>query len=118
MSTHPNVVLVLRLTPEGLSRRTMADILSENKANTSLDEIEIHGHKYNHIIMEDNYDKSWQLSGKEGDLLFFELVTYGYGETIAWKALQEQKEQLEEWARGICERHHCAAEIVVTANYW
>ena len=117
MSTHPNVVLVCCLTPDGLSRKTMADIFAESNTNDNA-QIQIGGKGYDHIVMESDYDEGWQLSAKEGDLLIFDLVTYGYGDSIGWQALQEQKQQLEEWSKGICERHHCKADIRVTANYW
>ncbi len=117
MSTHPNVILMAALTPDGLSRKTMASILAETNTRSD-DDIKINGRDYHHKIMEADYDNGWQIASKEGDLLFFDLVTYGYGVAIKWAALESQKLALEEWAKGICERHHCTYEIRVSANYW
>lgn len=95
----------------------MAAILLETETETD-DDIKINGVEYHHKIMEGGYDKNWQISSREGDLIFFDLVTYGYGEQISWDDLQNQKDALEAWAKGICERHACAYKISVTANYW
>jgi len=123
MSTHPNALLILTLTPHGLARKTMRDILVECGLNVDDSyererDVKIDGVDYHHKIMESTYDEGWQISSKEGDLLFFDLITYGYGEKIPWNKLNEQKDSLETWARGICERHHCDYEISISANYW
>lgn len=119
MSSHPNVVLLLRLTPDGLSRKTLRDILFGDPTNSPDDEsINIGGTDYSYLILEDSYDDDWQVSGKEGDLLFFDLVTYGYGKSISWDELATKKESLESWAQSICQSHSCDYEIVVTANHW
>ncbi len=105
------------LTPDGLSRKTMAAILAETNTEAD-DDIKINGKDYHHKIMEDDYEEGWQIASKKGDLLFFDLVTYGYGEAIKWADLEAQKLALEAWVKGVCERHHCAYEIRVSANYW
>jgi hypothetical protein len=117
MSTHPNVVLMARLTPDGLSRKTMRDILATQNLEDDAD-ILIGGKNYPHDVMESDYLEGYQLSAKEGDLVFFDLVTYGYGEVISWDELQMQNDSLEKWAKETCEKFHCSYEIVVTANYW
>ncbi len=68
--------------------------------------------------MESDYDESMQLSSKEGDLLIYDLITYGYGESIDWNELESQKRDLEAWAKQTSEKHHCSYLIRVTANYW
>jgi hypothetical protein len=117
MSEHPNVLLIARLTPDGLARKTMRDILTESNVDDE-DDIEIGGVKYHHRVMEDDYYESYQISGKEGDLIFFDLVTYGYGEYITWEKLEAQKNVLEAWAKQTCEKHNCSYKIVVSANMW
>lgn len=117
MSTHPNAILLLTLTPQDLARKTMAAILAETNTGTD-DDVKIGSEKYHHAVMESDYNDSWQISSKEGDLLFFDLVTYGYGEQVSWEKLVAQARELEEWAKGICERHHCTYKLSVTANYW
>ena len=117
MSTHPNAILLLTLTPQNLSRKTMHDILDEAKVAYDND-ITIAGKDYHNQIMEDEYEEGYQISAKEGDLIFFDLVTYGYGEQISWDDLAAQKADLEAWAKDICDRHHCTYKISVTANYW
>jgi len=117
MSTHPNVILMVKLTPDDLSRKTMRDILGAFDASED-DEIRIGDEEYTPLIMESDYDEGWQIAAKEGDLVFFDTVTYGYGEVIAWEKLQMQKESLEKWAKTVCEQFHCTYEIALTANYW
>lgn len=117
MSTHPNVILLLTLTPRGLARKTMADILKETRTAPD-DDLTISGEKYHHKVMESDYDEGWQIGAAEGDLIFFDLVTYGYGEQIEWERLEIQKNDLQTWANGICDRHNCSSKISVTANYW
>jgi hypothetical protein len=117
MGTHPNTLLILALTPQGLSRKTLADILAETNTDPDRD-VMIGGEEYHHLVMEESYNESWQISSAEGDLLFFDYLTYGYGEARSWAAVEAQKNSLEEWAKGICERHHCTYEIRVSANYW
>jgi hypothetical protein len=70
------------------------------------------------VVMEEDYDEGWQVAGAEGDLVFFDMVTYGYGEFIAWGDIEAKKKILEEWCAGVCERHNCKYEIRVSANYW
>ena len=120
MSTHPNVILMVALTPDDLSRKTMRSILEANgiKEDDFDDDVKISGKDYHHEIMESDYDESWQISAKEGDLIFFDLVTYGYGDTIKWSDLETQKNELEAWAKEICEKFSCSYEIIITANYW
>jgi len=117
MGTHPNVILLCTLTPQGLSRKTRKDILAETDTGED-DDIKIGNINYHHEIMESDYHESWQISAREGDIIVFSLVTYGYGESIDWENLLQKKEDLEAWAVGVCERHHCQYKISVTANYW
>ena len=105
------------LTPDGLARKTMREILAEHDADGD-DDIVIGVTSYHQKIMESDYDESYQISAAEGDLVFFTFITYGYGDTIAWSKLEARKKELEEWAIGMCERHHCFYEICVSANYW
>lgn len=117
MSTHPNAILLLTLTPDGLARKTYRAILGEAGVDGD-DNITIGDDGYNHRVMEEEYDESSQISAKEGDIVLWDLVTYGYGETIPWAKLEAQKHALEVWAKGVCERHKCSFEIFVSANYW
>ncbi len=117
MSTHPNVILMAVLTPDDLSRKTMRAILSETDTGEH-DRVIIGELECIHLIMEESYDSGYQISAAEGDLVFFSMVTYGYGEVISWDKLKEHKDALDTWAQEICERHHCAYKIEVTANYW
>jgi len=120
MSTHPNAILLLTLTPANTSRATMRAILSEPEGGTEDTEtdVRIGNANYHSVVMESNYDEQWQLSAKEGDLLFFCMITYGYGESIPWGKLESQKLELEEWAKKTCELHNCTYAISVGANYW
>jgi len=121
MSTHPNVILLCTLTPEGLSRATMRAILANAgiaDEGEDTDEIPIGYEKYHHVVMEEDYNDDWQLTSKEGDLLIFDFVTCGYGEQISWEQLAKQKDELEAWAKEVCLLQKCSYKISVTANYW
>ena len=118
MSTHPNVVLMVALTPHGLARKTMAGILADAGVVTDVDDLKIGDQNYHHRVMESDYYEEMQIAAKEGDLVFFDLVTYGYGETIAWSELEARKNVLEDWAKVVCAKHACDYRIEVTANYW
>jgi hypothetical protein len=107
---------MLVLTPDGLERRTLREILTANGGDE--DDIKIGNEKYSFLIMQSDYDEEMQIGGKEGDIVFYDLVTYGYGETIDWDVLQEKKEELSAWADRVCPEHHCTYKIAVTANYW
>lgn len=105
------------LKPDNLSRKTMREILSESNIDDDND-LKIGDAEYRHLVMESDYDEGYQISADEGDLVFFDMITYGYGENITWSKLEEKKTDLENWAIGICERHHCNYKIFITANYW
>ena len=117
MSTHPNAILLLALTPEDLARKTYRAILDDAKVEDD-DDIKIEGTDYHHCVMEEEYNESYQVSAKEGDIVLLDMVTYGYGETIEWVKLEAQKNSLEEWAKSVCEKFHCTYKIFITANYW
>lgn len=123
MGTHPNAILLCTLTPDGLSRKTYRDILLENGSQEEEDPtgtsiVRIDGTDYHIRVMELDYDKEFQVSAKEGDILVNDFLTYGYGEQIEWSKAEAQKQALEAWAIGVCERHHCSYNISITANYW
>ena len=69
-------------------------------------------------VMNDSYDTDWQISADEGDIVIFDLFTYGYGRVKEWSALEKQKDELEKWAKEMCEKFSCSYKIFVTANYW
>jgi len=117
MSMHPNVILMVALEPNDLARKTMKNILQASKADED-GNIKIDGVEYNSIVMESDYDESSQISGNEGDLIFYDLITYGYGEKTQWEVLNSRKEQLEKWAIRTSNKFECDYKIYITANYW
>jgi hypothetical protein len=117
MSTHPNAMLLLVLTPDELTRKTYRNILTETNTDTD-EEIKIGKIDYNHRVMESDYEEGYQISANEGDIIIFDLVTYGYGDNIEWSKLETQKNELEEWAKTICNKFNCSYKIFITANYW
>ena len=96
----------------------MAAIRAEAGLEDPDHDIRIGEHDYHTVVMESEHDEGYQITAKEGDLVFWDFVTYGYGEVVAWAALEAQKMALEAWAKGICDRHACDYRIEVTANYW
>jgi len=121
MSTHPNAILKCTLTPNGLTRQTHRAIVnaySYYPDQPQDKDLKIGGKRYHSEIMESDYNQAWQLSGAEGDILVFDLVTYGYGEEIAWDDLVQQRNELAAWSEEVCREHNCSYKISVTANYW
>jgi hypothetical protein len=121
MSTHPNAMLILVLTPDDLARKTYRAILEEAGVGDD-DQLKLgedhFGMRFHHRVMEDGYDDSHQISAPEGSIVFHTFLTYGYGERCQWPDVEKYKAALDAWANGICERHHCKAEISIGANYW
>lgn len=117
MSTHPNAILLLVLTPDDLARKTYRALMEE----AGIDEdgqFKIGNRGYNHLVMEDSYDDGWQIAAKEGSIVLHDFLTYGYGDRVPWAEVETRKAALEEWAKRICAEHHCSYEISVGANYW
>lgn len=118
MSTHPNTLLILKLTPDDLPWKTLREIRDAANANDEGDVL-INGTRYHSdIVPADGYLDAYQIDGKEGCLVFFAFVTYGYGQFIIWSELEKKKNLLQYWAQAICDRYRCTYEIVVAANYW
>lgn len=118
MSMHPNVILMVAIKPDDLSRKTFRAIVGENYDPDEGGTVTIGGEDYNAIIMEDEYYEGFQVSADEGDLVFLNMVTYGYGKRISWTDLEAKKRDLEAWAEDICKKHHASYVISVTANHW
>jgi len=120
MSTHPNVLLVLQLLPDDLPMKTYRAILKDNGVDNpeyDLIRIEDDGYGYKHQVMENDYDEEMQLAAAPGSIVVYDMVTYGYGETIAWSDLEKRKNALEKWAILTCQKHQCGEyKIFVTAN--
>jgi len=116
MSTHPNAILMAVLKPGGTSRATMRNIMADEAAKN--DRVVIGKMSYEGLVMESNYHDGFQIAADEGDLVFFDFVTYGYGETVEWAQLEMVKSELEAWAAAVSERYGCTYKIMVTANYW
>lgn len=143
MSTHPNVILKLTIKPAGTTRKLARDILAQNrieipddqlpimidnsgKTVTRMDGTPIHqirdedgvaigSRVYRVLVMEGDYDDGYQIAAEEGDLVIFDFMTYGYGESIEFSGLVTAESELRAWstARGL--EFQTSS---VTANYW
>ena len=118
MSTHPNVILMAVITPNSTSRKTMRAILLDHREDEDSEDVKIGDDTYGSVVMESDYYEGYQIAAKEGDLVFFDMVTYGYGEVIKWGELEKKKSVLADWATLVCSEHDCSYEIAITANYW
>jgi hypothetical protein len=99
--------------------KTLRAIIAEAEEDFESGDITIGADDYMWRALEDDYDDGMQVGGPSGSIIFFDMVTYGYGDTIAWEKLETQQKALREWAEGICERHHCTLHgIFITANYF
>lgn len=119
MSSHPNVILMTVLTPDDGSNKTMRGIKKHSPSKSEEDyEVCVGENDYTIEIMESDYNDSHQIEAEEGDLIVFDLITYGYGEKIEWDTLEKLKNELETWSKEICEKFKCSYKIYVSANYW
>lgn len=133
MGTHPNTIIMCVLTPDDLARKTFRAIAAEQGAEVDDDtaELKVLGRTstwadgsvhvntdFRMMVMEDNYHDSYQISAPEGSIVVHDYLTYGYGEVVTWSEVEEVKNKLDAWAKGVCERHKCSYEIKLTANYW
>lgn len=120
MSTHPNAILMLVLTPDDLSRKTLRSICDHMSVDPSEESFQwkVGGKEYSVTLLEESYDDGYQIGASEGDILVHDYLTYGYGEKIAWEKVEAQKFDLEQWAEEICDKFHCKQQIFITANYW
>lgn len=130
MSTHPNTILMAVLKPEDLPMKTFHAIAEHIQGDTPVDgtpddvtfELK-HKHTSRKIncsvtVMQEEYDEGLQISSDPGDIVVWGFVTYGYGERINWRDLDEWKLLLELWVSEVCQEYNCSYQIYVTANYW
>ena len=121
MSAHPNAMLICVLTPDDLARKTYRAILDEAGVDGESDlkiGADHFGGGFHHRVMESDWDEGMQITAPEGSIVFFTFLTYGYCERMPWAEVVAHADALQKWAAGICERHHCKAEISIGANYW
>jgi hypothetical protein len=120
VSTHPNAILQLTIRPNGLTRQTWRAMIDDAGARVDEDpQVEIGGVKYSILAMETNWHDDYQVGAEEGDIVLFDMMTYGFGERIAFTEVKARADALDAWARAACEKYNCASfEIHVTANYW
>lgn len=121
MGPRPNAMLILKLTPDDLPRKTFVAICKESgfdPKNSDNHKIKIGDLNYRIMVAKDCYDDEWQMSANEGQIILHDFLTYGYGEDIAWSEVARRASALEEWAKKACERHSCTYRIYISANYW
>lgn len=120
MSTHPNAILAVALTPDDLARKTYRAILEycQQDINYEDPDFKLDNERYHISLMEEAYHESWQLSASEGDIVAHGFLTYGYGDTLRWEEVEDRKKKLENWALEMCRRFNCTYKIFITANYW
>jgi hypothetical protein len=109
----------MTITPDDLARKLLRALLAElGEEEDHDDQVKVGSNEYNLKVMESDYDEDWQISGKEGQILVFDLVTYGYGEDITWEELEKYKAELTEWATPLASKYHFTFQFSVSANYW
>lgn len=125
MSTHPNAMLQLVLTPLDPSFDAFQYFgwqQPEDNEDNDPDlnfELRIGERDYTATVFTedgDDYNEHWQINGEAGQVIIHDYITYGYGETITFKALVDRANELMEWAV----KHHEAFSYTlrVGANYW
>ena len=139
MSTHPNAMLILRLEPDDVPCKTLREMLDERRKGFDRDGdglIRVNEHDSNYpqlpcdtefaigdIVyrskLMDGYDESDQIDGEEGQIVLYDLMTYGFGESIAFDEVKRRAEALEAWAAENCPKHKISKwSVEISANYW
>lgn len=118
MSIHPNVLLIRALIPDDLPSKTYREILALCGLTDDDPEVKIGDSDYSVRLMDGDYYESMQVRAPSGSIVFFETVTYGYGDVIAWDKLVAEKEALHAKLTEIAAQTKCRVEITVSANYW
>lgn len=118
MSIHPNAIMMM--VYEGDAAETIYNELDGGEMETtgSSAELQIGGTEWRLLLMQDSYDESDQISAPEGSLVFFDLITYGYGDTIAWEKCVAWQAALEAYGKELVQKHGGKISFYITANYW
>lgn len=119
MSTHPNVMLIARLSPNDLPRKTFLEILKDAGSDAGDPRVKIGDDEYNALLMNGDYHDGFQIAAAAGEIVLMDMATYGYGEAIGWDKLREKHDALSAWLVANHERYRLASsQISVGANYW
>jgi hypothetical protein len=119
MSTHPNVMLIARLSPNDLPRKTYLAILADAGLSADGDKLKIGEDEYHVLLMDGDYHDDFQVSAASGEIVLMDMVTYGYGDILAWDDLREQHNALAGWIEANQARYQIGtSQICVGANYW
>lgn len=121
MSTDPNTLIVLQLTPN--NGEDPYEVFSRIIKDLSLDEddaaISIDNKNYQiKVIGEEGYDENYQISSDPNTIILHTYITHGYGSTIDWSELEKINNSLEVWSAIIKTKYNCSSKIYITANYW
>lgn len=116
MSIHPNVMLMMHLSPLDLPRKTFLEIVDDPDDPM----VKIGDREYHALLMDGDYHEGYQVSGAGGEIVLMDMVTYGYGERIAWDDLRAAHNALAAWHEANAERYRLSdvTRISVGANYW
>lgn len=69
-------------------------------------------------VMEDDYYESSQISADEGQIVVYDLITYGYGERISWEETEAKRRQLIGLLDPMVDPLKFTYEIFISANFW
>jgi hypothetical protein len=127
MSSHPNAMLKLTLTPDGWMSDDfdlMGAILTDNgvdpdEVDYTHTDINFENQSYSIILRDEDYDEcEFGVDAEVGEIMVTAFLTYGYQETMSWERAVEGKGKLERWAVGVCAKYGCTYKLEITANYW
>lgn len=128
-----NVMLMAIIKPMGNAADMLAAIVGESEKNRTypyteestdqvydvyLREVVGYENKCYTLLMSTAYNEEFEVTGEPGTVIAFDYLTMGSGKKISWIYAEKEKNTLEAWAKGVCERHGGEFNIVLTANYW
>lgn len=132
---HPsaNVMLMAIIKPAGNAADMLAAIVAESKKNSKfpytvettedvydifLRDLPGYEKRWYALLMSSTYNAEFEVIGEPGSIIVFDYLTMGAGKKLAWAHAEAEKNILEAWAKGVCERYGGEFNIVLTANYW
>jgi hypothetical protein len=111
---HPSIVLTAAIKSTK-SPSVIYDILRDHHIEDGC-VLELDGYCYSQIIIHSNTVIDI-FPHSLGDLVFFDFIVDGHGNSITLDDLNAQIKSIESWCIDVCNRYPCIYEIKVTACY-
>ena len=114
MSSHPNTLLMLQLSPNepSIDVKHLLDAECDSEGDCT---IKLGGFDYS-VATDDENDM--QIRVPEGSAVLHDFLTYGYTDVVNWNEVPAIVDALKTWAEAFCDKHNCSYHIYIGANFW